>query len=465
MYVHTLGLAAMAAAAAAAAPASANSSTSQMFTPAMQAMMFQQMMLAQQLHFQGGMFQTNQSLPHLAQPSPSYASASGGAGGDALGAAKGEESASEKGPEKVAANMMEVDPKTPMQHATTAAAAAGGAAGQNATNASAPAPVAASGAIAFPNVTAAAAAGVDAQSGDAGTSSAGSMGEGAGKGSGQEEMVGADGATGKVQAEQHPTTAKVGAAVTGKVVTHHTDGALTVSTIIGGKVFKGAIREVRGAGSFDASRGGPVPVRTQPSVVIIGAGFSGLAAADEMHALGCKVVVLEARDRIGGRCWTDDSLGGRVVDLGAGWIHGITGNPIAELARRESVALCHIDSDLLMHDDAGKPVSMDNDIKIEAMFNDMLQQVKSEIAGRGNKTDQVSWIIRARGSKAQRAEVERQGTGMVHGSLGALRLTAVRPLSADLISTDLIWVSEMRPVLIPRALLHLLHYTDMYHFS
>jgi monoamine oxidase len=43
------------------------------------------------------------------------------------------------------------------------------------------------------------------------------------------------------------------------------------------------------------------------------------------------VLVLEARDRIGGRTWTDRS-GGRVTDLGASWIHGVTDSAVADAA-------------------------------------------------------------------------------------------------------------------------------------
>jgi monoamine oxidase len=43
------------------------------------------------------------------------------------------------------------------------------------------------------------------------------------------------------------------------------------------------------------------------------------------------VTVLEARDRVGGRTWTDRTLG-VPIDLGAAWIHGPEGNPITELA-------------------------------------------------------------------------------------------------------------------------------------
>lgn len=66
-------------------------------------------------------------------------------------------------------------------------------------------------------------------------------------------------------------------------------------------------------------------------VIVVGAGIAGLAAARALALGGRSVVVLEARDRIGGRTWTDDELG-VPVDLGASWIHGIDGNPLWSLA-------------------------------------------------------------------------------------------------------------------------------------
>ncbi len=66
-------------------------------------------------------------------------------------------------------------------------------------------------------------------------------------------------------------------------------------------------------------------------VIIIGAGISGLAAARDLEASGYEVLVLEARDRIGGRIWTDRSTGTN-LDLGASWIHGIDNNPVKALA-------------------------------------------------------------------------------------------------------------------------------------
>jgi polyamine oxidase len=68
--------------------------------------------------------------------------------------------------------------------------------------------------------------------------------------------------------------------------------------------------------------------RTAPRrVLVIGAGMAGLTAARLLHDSGCQVIVLEARDRIGGRTWTDDRLG-VPCDLGGSWIHGADDNPL-----------------------------------------------------------------------------------------------------------------------------------------
>lgn len=68
----------------------------------------------------------------------------------------------------------------------------------------------------------------------------------------------------------------------------------------------------------------------QVDTVIVGAGVAGLTAARLLQDAGRTVVVLEARDRIGGRVHTDRTDG--VVDLGASWIHGVDGSPVAAAA-------------------------------------------------------------------------------------------------------------------------------------
>jgi phytoene dehydrogenase-like protein len=56
-----------------------------------------------------------------------------------------------------------------------------------------------------------------------------------------------------------------------------------------------------------------------PDVIVIGAGFAGLAAATELADRGVDVRVLEARDRVGGRVWSDRA-GGTVIERGAEFV-------------------------------------------------------------------------------------------------------------------------------------------------
>ncbi|GAB2853324.1 hypothetical protein GCM10027024_31490 [Microbacterium insulae] len=65
--------------------------------------------------------------------------------------------------------------------------------------------------------------------------------------------------------------------------------------------------------------------------VVVGAGVAGLTAARLLSRHGQRVLVLEARDRVGGRVSTDRRLG-RATDMGASWIHGITDSPVAAAA-------------------------------------------------------------------------------------------------------------------------------------
>mgnify|MGYP001661294978 CR=1 FL=1 len=55
-------------------------------------------------------------------------------------------------------------------------------------------------------------------------------------------------------------------------------------------------------------------------VIVVGAGFAGLTAARELQTAGIDYHIVEARDRIGGRAWTDDRLG-RPLEIGATWVH------------------------------------------------------------------------------------------------------------------------------------------------
>lgn len=72
-------------------------------------------------------------------------------------------------------------------------------------------------------------------------------------------------------------------------------------------------------------------------VAVIGAGAAGLAAGLALQATGRSFIVLEARDRIGGRAFTDTSLG-LPFDMGAHWLHSADVNPFVRIADRLGLA-------------------------------------------------------------------------------------------------------------------------------
>lgn len=74
-------------------------------------------------------------------------------------------------------------------------------------------------------------------------------------------------------------------------------------------------------------------------VVVVGAGLAGLTAADELTRAGYTVIVLEGRDRIGGRV-RDAEIAGVAVDAGATWVALIT-LPFANWRAGLIVSLSH----------------------------------------------------------------------------------------------------------------------------
>lgn len=80
-------------------------------------------------------------------------------------------------------------------------------------------------------------------------------------------------------------------------------------------------------------------LRTRPDVVVIGAGATGIAAGRELRRRGVTCLILEARDRLGGRAWTEPSGTGYPLDLGCEWLHSADRNVLAGMAPKLGFAL------------------------------------------------------------------------------------------------------------------------------
>jgi monoamine oxidase len=75
-------------------------------------------------------------------------------------------------------------------------------------------------------------------------------------------------------------------------------------------------------------------------VVVVGAGLSGLAAARDVTSAGFSCIVLEARDRVGGKTWTKKLKDGSGnVDLGAAWINDTNQSRVFALAQQYGAEL------------------------------------------------------------------------------------------------------------------------------
>ncbi len=75
---------------------------------------------------------------------------------------------------------------------------------------------------------------------------------------------------------------------------------------------------------------------TNPDVVVIGAGIAGVSAARVLMEQGVSVLVLEARDRIGGRAYTEHETFGVPYDHGCTWLHSADENPLSSLVREKA---------------------------------------------------------------------------------------------------------------------------------
>ena len=130
----------------------------------------------------------------------------------------------------------------------------------------------------------------------------------------------------------------------------------------------------------------PVPTRDCYKVGIIGAGLAGLGCAQELLRLSKKknlkleVEVFEARNRIGGRCWTDTATfktksgAAFPIEMGASWIHGTTGNPLSMLAKAAGMNMRGASDNVKLLVGGMKEVDPKVDNHVSALFDEVLDE-------------------------------------------------------------------------------------------
>ncbi|XP_042460168.1 polyamine oxidase 3-like [Zingiber officinale] len=114
-----------------------------------------------------------------------------------------------------------------------------------------------------------------------------------------------------------------------------------------------------------------------PSAIIIGGGFAGIAAAHALKNAAFQVVLLESRDRIGGRVHTNYSFG-FPVDMGAAWLHGVCNeNPLASWIGRLGLPIYRTSGD--------NSVLYDHDLESYALFDGDGHQVPQDLVEKVGK--------------------------------------------------------------------------------
>ena len=124
------------------------------------------------------------------------------------------------------------------------------------------------------------------------------------------------------------------------------------------------------------------------TVVVVGAGIAGLAAAQRLKEKGFSVIVLEAQEKVGGRLRTDRTLG-VAFDEGASWIHGPGGgNPLTTLAQKAGANTFLTNDDSVEVYDTNGQAYLDSFLESsENQFNNALNAVRN--AGNASQSFQT----------------------------------------------------------------------------
>ncbi|KYM92736.1 Lysine-specific histone demethylase 1A [Atta colombica] len=131
----------------------------------------------------------------------------------------------------------------------------------------------------------------------------------------------------------------------------------------------------------------PLPTKKLGKVIVIGAGIAGLAAAQQMQQFGLEVIVLEARDRVGGRIATFRKSN-YIADLGAMVVTGLGGNPVTTLSKQINMELHKIRQKCPLYESDGQTILLlyiikfDTVVIINTLGIEMVPKDKDEMVER-----------------------------------------------------------------------------------
>ncbi|CAG2101503.1 unnamed protein product, partial [Medioppia subpectinata] len=157
-----------------------------------------------------------------------------------------------------------------------------------------------------------------------------------------------------------------------------------------------------------------LPHKRHGKVIVIGAGIAGLIAAQQLMQFGMDVMVLEARDRVGGRVVTFRK-GNFIADLGSTVVTGLGGNPVAIISKQINMQLHKIKQKCPLYESNGNTVPKDKDEMVEREFNRLLEATSylshtldfNSLNGRSVSLGQaLEWVIQLQEKSVKEKQIQ-----------------------------------------------------------